>query len=119
MSSEGPDDLGERIAKAQATRAERDSAKNRQMTDETGGVSAGAYALRYGVEMVACVVVGGFIGYWIDELAGTKPWGLLIVGTLGIAAGIRGIIRAYNELNAQAQNMTGEPEAREDGNTTE
>ena len=119
MSSEGPNDLGERIAKAQATRAERDSAKNRAMTDETGGVSAGAYALRYGVEMVACVFVGGLIGYWIDAFANTKPWGLLIVGTLGIAAGIRGIIRAYHELNAQAQKTMGEPEARQDGNTTE
>ena len=48
--------------------------------------------------------------------AGTKPWGLLIMGAFGFAAGTRAIIRAYHELNAQALKQTQEPQAPEDGN---
>ncbi|MEE2921936.1 AtpZ/AtpI family protein [Hyphomonas sp.] len=118
MSSEGPNDLGERIAQAQAARAAKEAAK-RKLEPDDGSLSAGAYALRYGAEFVACVFVGGLIGYWIDAFAGTKPWGLLIVGTLGFAAGIRAMMRAYRELNARAQGHLQEPEAPTDGTGNE
>jgi ATP synthase protein I len=102
MSNEGPNDLGERIAKAKAVRDEREARKRRDEQADGVSLSAGGYALRYGAEFVANVFVGGFFGFWIDEFAGTKPWGLLIGGTLGFASGIRSIMRAYRELNARA-----------------
>ena len=105
MSSEGPNDLGERIAKAQATRDAREAAKRRDEQADGAGHSAGGYALRYGAEFVANVFVGGFFGFWIDKFAGTRPWGLLIGGTLGFVSAILGIMRAYKELNAQAQKL--------------
>ena len=116
MSSEGPDGLGEEIAKARAARAEREAAKQAQTKADEGNHSAGAYALRYGAEFGASIFVGGFMGYWIDVFAGTKPWGLLIMGAFGFAAGIRAILRAYKELNAQALKQTEGPQASEDGN---
>ena len=119
MPNEQPEDLGEQIAKAQAARVAREAAKRKPRADDAGNVSAGAYALRYGVEIVACVFVGGFIGYWIDRFAGTEPWGLLVVGALGIAAGIRGMVRAYHELNAAALRNTSGPEAPADRKTDE
>lgn len=119
MSSEGPNDLGERIAKAQAARAEREGAKRRKEASDDGSLSAGAYALRFGAEFVASAFVGGFIGYWIDAFAGSKPWGLLIGGTLGFAAGIRAIIRAYHELNAQALKISQGANSSKDGTGNE
>ena len=116
MSSEGSDGLGEEIAKARAARAEREAIRQKQAKVDDGNISAGAYALRYGAEFGTSVFVGGFIGYWIDVFAGTKPWGLLIMGAFGFAAGIRAIIRAYKELNALALKQTQEPQAPEDGN---
>jgi len=116
MSSEGPDGLGDEIARARAARAERASAKQRETRADEGNQSAGAYALRYGAEFGTSVFVGGFMGYWIDVFAGTKPWGLLIMGALGFAAGIRAIMRAYKELNARALKQTQELEAPEAGN---
>jgi ATP synthase protein I len=116
MSSEGPDGLGDEIAKARAARAEREAKKQSATRADDGSISAGAYALRYGAEFGTSVFVGGFMGYWIDVFAGTKPWGLLIMGAFGFAAGIRAIIRAYKELNAQALKQTQEPQAPEDGN---
>ncbi|WP_439620083.1 AtpZ/AtpI family protein [Hyphomonas sp.] len=91
-------------------------AKQRATRADEGNHSAGAYALRYGAEFGTSVFVGGFMGYWIDVFAGTKPWGLLIMGALGFAAGIRAIIRAYKELNAQALKQTQELQAPENGN---
>ncbi len=119
MPNEQPEDLGEQIARAQAARAAKEAAKRRHRDDGAGNVSAGAYALRFGVEIVACVFVGGFIGYWIDRFAGTAPWGLLGVGALGVAAGIRGMVRAYHELNAAARLNSTEPEAPQDRKTDE
>ncbi|MEZ5986719.1 MAG: AtpZ/AtpI family protein [Hyphomonas sp.] len=117
MSSEGPNDLGERIAKAKAAREERDASKRRANQADAGTISAGSYALRYGAEFVANVFVGGFFGFWIDKFAGSEPWGLLIGGTIGLAAAIRAIMRAYRELNARAQEISqgqGAP-TKEDG----
>lgn len=114
MPSRQPDDLGERIARAQAERDAKVSAKRRKEASDEGSTSAGAYALRFGTEFVASVFVGGFIGFWIDKAAGTEPWGLLIAGTLGLAAGIRAIVRAYGVLSAQAQQKTAEPSAPDD-----
>ena len=119
MSSEGPNDLGERIAKAQAARDEREAAKQRKTRSDDGSLSAGAYALRYGAEFVANVFVGGFIGFWIDKFAGSDPWGLLIGGTFGFAAGIRAIMRAYKELNARAQELAAGQTAPTDGTEDE
>lgn len=119
MSTDSPDDLGERIARAQADRAEQERKKRPARDREEGNVSAGAYALRYGAEFGAAVFVGGFLGYWVDHFAGTKPWGLLIMGAFGVAAGIRGIYRAYKELDAQAKAYTERLHASEDGKTKE
>jgi ATP synthase protein I len=120
MSNEPPDDLGDRISRAKAERDAREAAKVRKSPTDEGNTSAGAYALRFGAEFVANVFVGGFLGYWIDYFAGTRPWGLLIGGAFGFAAGIRGIIRAYHELNARAQvQAKPEPGASDDGKKQE
>jgi ATP synthase protein I len=36
---------------------------------------------------------GAFIGWVIDQFAGTSPWGLLVVMALGVVAAFRNIIR--------------------------
>ncbi len=42
-------------------------------------------------------ILGGFvIGWVIDALAGTSPWGLLVMLFLGIIVAFRNIIRAAN-----------------------
>lgn len=51
-------------------------------------------ALRLGADFVAGVVVGGAIGWGIDRLFGTSPWGLMIFLLLGFAAGILTVLRS-------------------------
>ena len=101
----GPErnDLSERIAKAQAERAEREAAKARRDANTAGSVSAGGLALRYGAEFGASVFVGIILGLVIDHFFGTKPWGLLAMLGFGLAAGILNVIRAYRQLTADGK----------------
>ncbi len=52
-----------------------------------------AMAMRIGIQLVVATVVGVFLGYWLDEVFGSKPW-LMIVGLLvGAVAGFRDVFR--------------------------
>ena len=64
--------------------------------------SAMGYALRVGVELVAGLVVGGFIGWVLDQWFGTTPAMLILFFFLGAGAGIRNVFRTAQEIN-QAQ----------------
>ena len=44
-------------------------------------------------ELIGGIGGGAFIGWVIDQFAGTSPWGLLVVMALGVVAAFRNIIR--------------------------
>ncbi|MGH6935795.1 MAG: AtpZ/AtpI family protein [Methylocella sp.] len=50
-------------------------------------------AFRVLSEFVAAVIVGGFIGWWIDRLAGTSPAFLVAFLLMGAAAGFWNLYR--------------------------
>lgn len=114
MTAPDESDLEARIARARA--AQEGKVKSKQAEGETGAVSAGAMALRYGAEFGASVFVGIMMGLGIDALFKTKPWGLLIMLGFGLAAGVLGVIRAYRELTVAANAAMS---ATENGNQTE
>jgi ATP synthase protein I len=55
--------------------------------------SAMGTGLRVGSELVAGVLVGGFIGWWLDYWFGTSPLCLLIMLALGMVAGFWNVYR--------------------------
>jgi ATP synthase protein I len=65
-------------------------------------------AFRFSTEMVAALIVGGGIGYGIDRFAGTKPIFLIVFFVLGAAAGIRNVLHAAKELNAEMAAKSGD-----------
>ena len=99
MSDEKParDPLGEdaRIdALEERLRAAREREEER--TRPVGGAEADAnYRMgnRVLAELIGGIGGGAFIGWVIDWAAGTSPWGLLVVMTLGIIVAFRSIIR--------------------------
>jgi ATP synthase protein I len=57
--------------------------------------------LRLGVELVAGVAVGGFIGWALDRWLGTAPFLMVVFLALGAAAGILNVIRAAKAMQAK------------------
>ena len=86
------EDFNRRLADARK-RDTTDGHENRQ--------SAFGQAFRLSSEMVAGVLVGGFIGWTLDKWLGTGPWLFLMFFLFGIAAGILNAVRAANEMNKQ------------------
>ena len=53
-------------------------------------------AFRIGTELVVAVLVGGSVGYLLDNVLDTKPWCLIIFLLLGNTAGLWNIFRLIN-----------------------
>jgi ATP synthase protein I len=52
------------------------------------------FAMRLGVELVAAMVVAVAIGWELDRLFHTKPWIMVVMVPVGMAAGLRNLVRA-------------------------
>lgn len=55
-------------------------------------------AMRLGTDLLAGVGVGGVIGYFIDQAAGTSPIFFIVFFFIGFAAGVRNIIRSAGNI---------------------
>ncbi|MEM6381199.1 MAG: AtpZ/AtpI family protein [Pseudomonadota bacterium] len=50
-------------------------------------------AMRVSSDFIAAVFVGGLLGWGLDEVAGTGPFGLIVLLLLGFAAGVLNVMR--------------------------
>jgi ATP synthase protein I len=93
MSEDPPPDplarLGEQIDRARAERL-------RQEASGRGGAPRGGVGLglRMATELAAALIVGLALGWVVDRVFGTRPWGLIIFFFLGVAAGMVNVFRA-------------------------
>ena len=55
-----------------------------------------ALAGRIGVELAVSIVLGAFLGYWLDRWLSTSPWLMLGGLLLGAAVGFRNLYRVLN-----------------------
>jgi len=71
---------------------------------ETPPPTSSAYgsAMRLGVEFSSGFVVGGLIGWLLDQWLGTRPWLMMTFFFLGAAAGMLNVIRVVRRLQAEA-----------------
>ena len=81
--------LDARISQASVHRAESEP-RTRQTSDS----SALGQAFRLSAEFVAGVAAGGIMGWIVDYLFGTSPWGLIVCLLLGFCAGMLNLMRA-------------------------
>jgi ATP synthase protein I len=93
-------DLEARIARAQAERRAEDGPADGAAARYNA--SAVARGFRLASEFVAAIIVGAGLGYGVDYVFGTTPWGLVILLLLGFAAGVLNVIRATADMNAAA-----------------
>jgi ATP synthase protein I len=81
--------LGERLDQVKAIRPPEHVAPRPQ-----GNASAMARGLRLSTELVAGVVVGAAIGWFLDRWLGISPWGFIVFLLLGFAAGMLNVMRS-------------------------
>jgi ATP synthase protein I len=60
-----------------------------------------------GLELGLSVILGLFIGQWLDERYGTAPWLLLLFLLFGMVAGFRSVFRLLKKL--QEDQRAGKP----------
>ena len=96
MPAPEPEDLRELGRKLDEARSET--------TPISGDAPPGALgiAFRFSTELVVAVGVGAGLGWVLDHFLHTAPIFLVVMFVLGAAAGIRNVMRAANELNAEA-----------------
>ncbi|MBT4935098.1 MAG: AtpZ/AtpI family protein [Rhodospirillaceae bacterium] len=76
-------------------------AREKSHTGKTSGnqdMSGYSMAIRIGTELVAALIVGVGIGYFLDNWLDTKPWFLVVFFFLGAAAGVLNVYRAASGL---------------------
>jgi F0F1-type ATP synthase assembly protein I len=64
-----------------------------------------------GLEFALSILLPLFLGRWLDQKLGTEFWFTLALAGLGLAAGVRAVLRALREANRQAERL--EREERE------
>ena len=86
-----------------------DNAQDRKpdQQDGDGPGKAIGYGLRIATDLIAAILVGAGIGWYLDKWMGTQPILLLIFIALGLAAGARNVIRTYHAMTAEYGENTG------------
>ncbi len=84
--------LGQKIRKAQPEQPAED-----KPSDYSSDMSK---AFRFTAELVSGVLVGASIGYGIDVWLGSLPWAMIVCLFIGMAAGMRNMMRSAMEIDS-------------------
>ena len=60
-------------------------------------IKALTFFSQIGVTMAVCVLIGVFLGRFLDSRLGTSPWLLLVFSVLGVGAAIKSIFDLSNK----------------------
>lgn len=88
-------EIDRRLSEAKARYAPKSDARQRGQAMGQG--------LKIAVELVVGVGFGAIVGWWLDDVLGTRPWLMIVMVLLGFGAGMLNIIRTAQRLQAQAE----------------
>jgi ATP synthase protein I len=100
------DALGEKLAEAKGRHG-------LSAAPQSQGAAVGQ-AFKLGLELVAGVAVGVFIGWALDRLFGTAPFLMVAFLGLGAAAGILNVVRTAKRMQAEAPSGKDLPKVEDD-----
>ena len=110
------DDLIRRRQELEAKLATRRPATEADDDTPANGTLAGfGQALKLSSEFIAGVAVGAGLGWLIDRVAGTSPWGLIVFLLLGFAAGVLNVLRSAGMVAEAGSKAARDGAARPDG----
>lgn len=85
--------LDARLQRLEADLAKRKRRDERAAVGKRREASMLADALRLSSEFIGAVAVGFGLGYGLDHLLGTTPWGMIVFLLLGFCAGVLNVMR--------------------------
>lgn len=89
------EDLERRRRQLDATLASRRRSGSEGERDaKSGGATGYGQAVKLSSEFIAGVLVGAGLGWMLDRLIGTSPWGMIIFLLLGFGAGVLNVMRS-------------------------
>ncbi|MGF1605293.1 MAG: AtpZ/AtpI family protein [Rhodothalassiaceae bacterium] len=94
--SDQSDQFKRRLQAARASLGRDDPKRDRRGTETNA-------AYKLSLELVSGVLVGAFLGFWIDRWLGTAPWALMALVLAGFAAGVRNLLRATDPAQSAAR----------------
>jgi len=114
--SDKPDPLARLGAELDRARASRPPPP--QPSGDGGNLQQGiGLGLRIGVEFVVAILIATGLGWVIDQWAGTRPWGTIVLFFLGVGAGMVNVYRAVAGIGMAVgyrRNAAGKPPAKDD-----
>jgi len=105
MADDREDSLEERRKRLSAELAGKhaeDAAEAKRDAQSEESRKGMALGLKISSEFISAVAVGALLGYGLDYVAGTSPWGMIILLLLGFCAGILNVLRAVGMVAPQA-----------------
>jgi ATP synthase protein I len=103
MALKMADDLDARRALLEKRLAEHKAKTVEGAQESTGSDKAGmGQAIKISSEFIAGVVMGAGLGWGIDQLAGTSPFGMIVFLFLGFGAGILNVLRTAGVVAPQS-----------------
>jgi len=109
------DELDRRRRELEAKLATHRPASPQQSGSGTGNVAGFGNALKLSSEFIAGILVGAAIGWFVDQYAGTSPWGLIVFLLLGFGAGVLNVLRS----SGQVAEFGARPPSKADGSGDE
>lgn len=111
-----PDDREALLKRASEIGQKLEEARQRQPADDPSARGRGealGRAMRVSTELTAGIIVGGAIGWFLDDWLGTRPLFLILMFLLGSAAGILNVVRmASREKTPPAPSVKDDEEDR-------
>jgi ATP synthase protein I len=91
-------DLGQRLDKASGNATAE--AVSKAETAEADAARSRAMGLGFSIaaQLVAGVLIGGVMGYYLDRWLGSAPWLMVLFLMFGFAAGLMNVIRTAREM---------------------
>ena len=110
---EEPDPARLDALEARLARVRRATPAVRSQTGQA--FSQGEMAWRMIIELVSGMLIGLGIGFGLDWLLGTRPWMLIVFVLLGLAAGVKTMLRTAQSMTVVPENDSA-AKAAGDGN---
>ncbi|UGY18023.1 MULTISPECIES: AtpZ/AtpI family protein [Bradyrhizobium] len=86
--------LDHRLSEIRDSRRSKTDQSGTEGGDSAARASAMALGFRLSSELVAGVVVGAALGWGVDRLLSTSPFGFIVLTLLGFVAGVVNVVRS-------------------------